>query len=107
MQFILLGVLVCADLVGRCISAPILDSGLFHLHFHFIPHITAVYPAFFKRHQTEQNGCKEILKAIDKMTLPDGLNLQNEVQLGKNKLFIRTPEMYFAIEQLRERQFEK
>ena len=41
------------------------------------------------------------------MQLPEGLNLKNEVQLGKSKLFVRTPEMYFAIEQLREKQFEK
>ena len=54
-----------------------------------------------------QNGCKEILRAIQRMTLPPGLNLKNEVQLGMTKLFIRTPEMYFAIEQLRDKAFER
>jgi hypothetical protein len=41
------------------------------------------------------------------MQLPQGLNLKSEVQLGKSKIFIRTPETYFAVEQLRERQFER
>lgn len=41
------------------------------------------------------------------MALPGGLSLKSEVQLGRSKIFIRTPEMYFAIEQLRERQFER
>ena len=47
------------------------------------------------------------MKSISSKKLPNGLNLKDEVQMGKTKLFIRTPETYFAIEQFRERSFER
>lgn len=55
----------------------------------------------------EQNGCKEILRSIQPASLPAHLSLKKEVQLGRSKVFIRTPEMYFAFEQLREKAFER
>lgn len=54
------------------------------------------YPEF---KGSDKSGAKAILRAASK-TLP---SLENEVQLGKSKIFIRTPETYFDLEKLREK----
>ncbi|DAZ99181.1 TPA: hypothetical protein N0F65_008214 [Lagenidium giganteum] len=54
------------------------------------------YPEF---RGTDKKGCQAILRAAVKH-LPQ---LENEVQLGKSIVFIRTPETFFALEKLREK----
>ena len=50
---------------------------------------------------SDKDICKELLKAISKK-LPGNVLAKDEAQFGRTMIFIRTPETYFLIEQLRE-----
>ena len=69
-------------------------------YYRFLSRFNILCPATYPEWQgTDRDGCKKILAAASKELT--ALN-RDEAQLGSTKLFVRTPEMYFALEKLRE-----